>query len=365
MTTLVDMPLNSDPGDHHPRCAARPSRTPPGTDQGRRRRSGRRVPGNPPTWRRCSGRRVRASSASWSTRASTEFAPLDARRARAARWTSGRARALDCWSTPRTPPRRRGAPPRPVRVRGLPALPPTTPPSATAIAGSWPTARVGTGARTHLRAPVQRRGAARLRAAPGGEVSALSAETCPHYLAFDRGRRPRRRHRVQVLPARSATRPTARRCGRPRRRRHRPRRVRPLAVHPRPQAGTGRHGHGDFGLAWGGIASLQIALAAVDGGAGARRTTLRTSSGGWLSAPVAPGGLAHKGRIEVGRRRRPGRLAPDQEFAVDVTRLAHRDRVCAYAGRRLTGVVRRTWLRGESRSTSTDRPRSVPGRGRR
>ena len=37
---------------------------------------------------------------------------------------------------------------------------------------------------------------------------------------------------------------------------------------------------------------------------------------------------------------------PDEEFVVDVNTLSHKNPVSAYAGRRLSGVVRRTWLRG-------------------
>jgi allantoinase len=39
-------------------------------------------------------------------------------------------------------------------------------------------------------------------------------------------------------------------------------------------------------------------------------------------------------------------FAPDETAAVDVTRLHHRHPVTPYAGRRLDGVVRSTWLRG-------------------
>jgi allantoinase len=64
------------------------------------------------------------------------------------------------------------------------------------------------------------------------------------------------------------------------------------------------------------------------------------------TAPADRVGLAHKGRIEVGADADLVVLAPEEEFEVDVARLAHRNPVSAYAGRRLAGVVRRTWLRG-------------------
>ena len=52
------------------------------------------------------------------------------------------------------------------------------------------------------------------------------------------------------------------------------------------------------------------------------------------------------------------RFAPDEEFTVDVGRLHHRNPVSAYAGRRLAGVVRETWLRGVPiRFDTEDTPR--------
>ena len=63
-------------------------------------------------------------------------------------------------------------------------------------------------------------------------------------------------------------------------------------------------------------------------------------------APADRVGLTHKGRIEVGADADLAVLAPDEEFVVDVDTLSHKNPVSAYAGRRLSGVVRRTWLRG-------------------
>ena len=72
------------------------------------------------------------------------------------------------------------------------------------------------------------------------------------------------------------------------------------------------------------------------------------------TGPADRVGLGHKGRIEVGADADLVVLAPDEEFVVDVAALAHKNPVSAYAGRRLSGVVRRTWLRGDL--VAPDRP---------
>jgi allantoinase len=64
------------------------------------------------------------------------------------------------------------------------------------------------------------------------------------------------------------------------------------------------------------------------------------------TAPADRGGLARKGRIEVGRDADLAVLAPEESFVVDVSRLHHKNQVSAYAGRTLQGVVRRTFLAG-------------------
>ena len=64
------------------------------------------------------------------------------------------------------------------------------------------------------------------------------------------------------------------------------------------------------------------------------------------TAPADRVGLTHKGRLAVGADADLVVLAPDDELTVDVAALAHKNPVSAYAGRRLRGVVRRTYLRG-------------------
>ena len=101
---------------------------------------------------------------------------------------------------------------------------------------------------------------------------------------------------------------------------------------------------GDFGLAWGGIAGLQVTLPAVWTGARARGVPLAEVVRWMAAAPARLAGLPGKGAIAVGRDADLVAFAPDEPFTVG--RLEHRNPVTPYAGRELTGVVRRTWLRG-------------------
>ncbi|SFF91716.1 allantoinase AllB [Blastococcus tunisiensis] len=101
---------------------------------------------------------------------------------------------------------------------------------------------------------------------------------------------------------------------------------------------------GDFGEAWGGIASLQVALPVVWTGARARGIGLAEVVGWMAAAPARLAGLPGKGSIAVGKDADLVAFAPDQRWTVG--ELQHRHPVTPYAGRDLHGVVRRTWLRG-------------------
>ncbi|PIM69292.1 allantoinase AllB [Streptomyces sp. JV178] len=103
----------------------------------------------------------------------------------------------------------------------------------------------------------------------------------------------------------------------------------------------------DFATAWGGISGLQLSLPAVWTAARGRGHTLEDVVR-WMSTRTASlVGLDHKGAIEAGRDADFAVLAPDETFTVDPAALQHRNRVTAYAGRTLYGVVKSTWLRGE------------------
>ncbi|MGW1868976.1 allantoinase AllB [Streptomyces mauvecolor] len=103
----------------------------------------------------------------------------------------------------------------------------------------------------------------------------------------------------------------------------------------------------DFATAWGGISGLQLSLPAVWTEARKRGYTLEDVVR-WMSTATANlVGLTQKGAIEAGRDADFAVLAPDETFTVDPAELQHRNRVTAYAGKTLHGVVKSTWLRGE------------------
>ncbi len=107
-------------------------------------------------------------------------------------------------------------------------------------------------------------------------------------------------------------------------------------------------GGGDFQLAWGGIAGLQLGLAAVWTEASRRGIPLDRVLG-WMSrGPADLVGLGRKGRIAVGADADLVAFAPDAVFTVRKEELLHKNPVSAYDGRELRGAVRRTWVRGEA-----------------
>jgi allantoinase len=103
---------------------------------------------------------------------------------------------------------------------------------------------------------------------------------------------------------------------------------------------------GDFGEAWGGIASVQLGLPVVWTEALARGVPLARVVDWMATGPAALTGLAGRGLIAPGYRADLCVFAPDETFVVDPAKLRHRNPVSPYAGRELRGVVEQTWLAG-------------------
>lgn len=106
-------------------------------------------------------------------------------------------------------------------------------------------------------------------------------------------------------------------------------------------------GGGDFGTAWGGISSLQLALPVVWTYARDRGFAPSDLARWMAERPARLAGLARKGRIAPGFDADLCVFAPDESFAVEPAALHHRHAVTPYAGHRLAGTVRSTYLRGE------------------
>jgi len=105
---------------------------------------------------------------------------------------------------------------------------------------------------------------------------------------------------------------------------------------------------GRFDLAWGGIASLSLALPVVWTDASKRGFGLGDIARWMSAAPAALAGLsARAGALEAGREANFVVFDPEAEFTVTENKLHYRHAVSPYMGERLKGVVAATYLRGE------------------
>jgi allantoinase len=205
---------------------------------------------------------------------------------------------------------------------------------------------VAAAARTGARAHIVHLSAAECVALIGGAKAAgvaLTAETCPHYLFFAAEEVPEGGTEFKCCP------PIRDAVNREALWRGLEAGVIDCVVSdhsPCPPELKQRES-GDFGAAWGGIASLQLGLAAVWTAAHRRGRTLADVAGWMAAAPAALAGLPGKGAIEVGRDADLVAFDPDATFTVRGADLRHRSPVTPYEGRTLAGRVRQVWLRGQ------------------
>jgi len=172
----------------------------------------------------------------------------------------------------------------------------------------------------------------------------ITVETCPHYLAFD----------AEAIQDGA----TAFKCAPPIRGRANREALWAALLggeidlvatdhSPCPPA-LKRPDEGNFMRAWGGIASLEVALAALWTEAGARGASPADLARWMSAAPARLAGLsAHKGAIAPGHDADLVAFDPDATWTVDPATLRQRHKVTPYAGRELRGRARATWLRGE------------------
>jgi allantoinase len=106
---------------------------------------------------------------------------------------------------------------------------------------------------------------------------------------------------------------------------------------------------GRFDLAWGGIASLSVALPVVWTDASRRGFGLEDIAR-WMSfAPATLAGFAGRiGSLEAGREANFVVFDPEAEFIVTPERLHYRHAISPYMGESLKGEVDATYLRGEA-----------------
>ncbi|GAB4098263.1 allantoinase AllB [Sinomonas halotolerans] len=104
--------------------------------------------------------------------------------------------------------------------------------------------------------------------------------------------------------------------------------------------------NGDFGVAWGGVASLQLGLPLIWTEARRRGISLEQVVAWMGRKPAELARLQRKGVLAPGYDADLAVFAADETFIVDAERLHHKNHITPYQGKPLSGVVRRTFVRG-------------------
>ncbi|OII12528.1 allantoinase AllB [Curtobacterium sp. MCBA15_008] len=118
----------------------------------------------------------------------------------------------------------------------------------------------------------------------------------------------------------------------------------------------------DWGLAWGGIAGLQVGFRAVWTEASRRGVPLEDLLPFFTTGPAALAGFADRGVVAPGALAHFAVFDPSATAVIDVAGLAHRNPVSAFAGLEARGLVTETWLRGQLVATAADGVTAVTGR---
>jgi allantoinase len=201
-------------------------------------------------------------------------------------------------------------------------------------------AAAATGGRAHIVHLSAAECAAMIAGAKAAGI-ALSAETCPHYLFFAAEQVPEGATEYKCCP------PIRDAINREALWRALEAGVIDCVVSDHSPCPAAMKASGDFGEAWGGVASLQLGLSAVWTVARRRGRSLDDIARWMSAAPAALAGLPGKGAIEPGRDADLVAFDPDETFIVDASQLRHRHPVTPYNGQKLTGSVRQVWLRGK------------------
>jgi allantoinase len=120
---------------------------------------------------------------------------------------------------------------------------------------------------------------------------------------------------------------------------------------------------GNFRTAWGGIASLSVALPLMWTEANRRGFTLLDLARWMAAAPAQLAGCdTRKGRIAAGYDADFVVFDSDREFIVTEDKLHYRHPVSPYMGERLRGVVKATYVRGNCVFAEGEFPGELGGR---